>query len=128
MMAPMRWILTSSLCLAALLAVSAAPLPQGGGAPKNLKVLKPDDLRAAMRKATVGLGVRCDACHIDGDRASDENPKKVIARHMFELVRDVNSRFPDPAKEHVTCYTCHRGTLEPLTAPPPAAAPAEKKQ
>jgi hypothetical protein len=36
------------------------------------------------------------------------------------MVQDVNAKFPD-AKEHVTCYTCHRGAQEPLTAPPPAA-------
>ena len=126
MMAHMRWIVTSALSLAALFAVAAAPLPQGGGAPRNLKVLKPEDVRPAMRKATQGLGVHCDACHIAGDFASDENPKKAIARHMFEMTRDINARFPD-GKEHVTCYTCHRGAVEPLTAPAAADA-AGKKQ
>jgi photosynthetic reaction center cytochrome c subunit len=120
----MRWITISVLSLAALLAVSATPLPQGP-APKNLKVLKPEDLRASMRKATQGLGVHCDACHVSGDFADDANPKKAIARHMFEMTRDINAKFPD-GKEHVTCYTCHRGALEPLTAPP--AAPGETKQ
>jgi hypothetical protein len=121
----MRWILTSAICLAALLAVSAAPLPQGGGAPKNLKVLKPDDLRASMRLATVGLGVRCEFCHVTGDFASDTNPKKEVARHMFEMVASVNSRIPE-GKPHITCYTCHRGAKDPVNAPP-AAAPEEKK-
>jgi len=79
----------------------------------------------AMRKATQGLGVRCDACHVQGDFSSDENPKKATARRMFEMTRDINAKFPD-GKEHVTCYTCHRGTAEPLTAPA-AAVPAEKK-
>jgi len=120
----MRSIVTSVFCLAALFAAAAAPLPQGA-APKNLRVLKAEDLRPAMRKATQGLGVRCDACHVAGDFASDDNPKKAIARHMFEMTRDINARFPD-GKEHVTCYTCHRGATEPLMAPP-ASAPAEKK-
>jgi photosynthetic reaction center cytochrome c subunit len=115
----MRLLVTSFLSLAALLAVTAAPLPQAGGAPKNLKVLKPDEVRTAMRKATVGLGVHCDACHIAGDFASDQNPKKIVARHMFEMTRDINAKFPD-GKEHVTCYTCHRGAAEPLTVPAPA--------
>jgi hypothetical protein len=79
-----------------------------------------------MRKATQGLGVHCDACHIAGDFSSDENPKKAIARHMFEMTRDINAKFPD-GKEHVTCYTCHRGAVEPLTAPAAADA-AGKKQ
>ena len=70
----------------------------------------------AMRKATVGLGVMCDACHVQ-DRASDEKPMKVTARMMFAMVKDLNAKFPD-GKEHVTCYTCHRGAQTPLTAPP----------
>jgi Photosynthetic reaction centre cytochrome C subunit len=122
-MSHMRFILSSAFCLLAAFAV-AAPLPQGGGAPKNLKVLKPtDDIRGAMRKATQGLGVRCDYCHAVPDFAADDNPKKLIARHMFEMTRDINAKFPD-GKEHVTCYTCHRGAAEPLTAPA-AAAPKQ---
>lgn len=118
-MALMRLIVTSAFCLAALFVAAAAPLPQGGDAPTNLKVLKPDEVRAAMRKATQGLGVHCDACHVRGDFASDANPKKVTARRMFDMTRGINAKFPD-GKEHVTCYTCHRGASEPLTAPPPA--------
>jgi hypothetical protein len=91
-------------------------------APKNLKVLKvpPADIRATMQSFRIGLGVQCDFCHVKGDFASDENPKKDIARKMIVLAQDVNAKFPD-GKEHVTCYTCHRGAQEPLTAPPPAA-------
>ena len=92
----------------------------GGGAPHtNLKVL-PDDanLIPAMRAAAAGLGVMCDYCHAQ-NRASDEKPAKVTARMMFTMVKDINSKFPD-GKAHVTCYTCHRGQTEPLTAPPAA--------
>jgi hypothetical protein len=82
-----------------------------------LKVLSEAEFAAgAMRKATAGLGVMCDACHVT-DRASDEKPMKVTARMMFAMVKDINAKFPD-GKEHVTCYTCHRGTMQPLTAPP----------
>jgi hypothetical protein len=38
---------------------------------------------------------------------------------MIELVRSINPKFPD-GKEHVSCYTCHRGAQEPLMAPPAA--------
>ena len=91
-------------------------------APKNLKVLKvpPVNIMATMQSYTVGLGVKCDFCHVKGDFASDENPKKIVARMMIVLAQDVNAKFPD-GKEHVTCYTCNRGSHEPLTAPPPAA-------
>jgi hypothetical protein len=91
-------------------------------APKNLKVLKvpPADIRATMQSFRVGLGVQCDFCHVRGDFASDENPKKNIARTMIAMTQDVNGKLGD-GKEHVTCYTCHNGSHEPKTAPPPAA-------
>lgn len=86
---------------------------------KNLQVL-PDDatLIPNMRAAATGLGVMCDYCH-EQDRSSDAKPTKVTARMMFAMVKDINSKFPD-GKAHVTCYTCHRGMTEPLTAPPAA--------
>jgi hypothetical protein len=98
---------------------------KGGGRaqepPKNLKILKPEEVMPAMRTFTVALGVNCNYCHVQGDRASDANPKKDIARMMITMAHDVNAKFPDGAeKMHVTCYTCHRGKTEPETAPPPA--------
>ncbi len=119
----MRLIVISAISLAALLAVTAAPLPQGG-APKNLKVIKPDDVRNSMRLATQGLGVRCDFCHVAGDFAADTNPNKLIARQMFEMTLHVNANVAG-VKARVTCYTCHRGAHEPVNAPPAAAE--EKK-
>jgi len=91
--------------------------------PKNLKILKVQgpELIAVMRTYTTGLGVTCDFCHVVGDRASDENPKKEIARHMISMVMDLNAKYPD-TKEHVACYTCHRGEATPKMAPPPATA------
>ena len=83
---------------------------------KNLKILKPDEVMPAMRTFTVGLGVRCDYCHVQGDRASDANPHKVVARRMIGMTRQANATFPD-GKEHVTCYTCHRGAEEPKSSP-----------
>ncbi len=107
----MRILLLSLLCL---IPICAAP-PQGGRGPRNLKLLKPDEVREAMRSYTVALGVQCTFCHVQ-DRSSDENPHKNMARHMIEMTRDINSKFPD-GKEHVTCFTCHRGAQEPLMAP-----------
>jgi hypothetical protein len=125
----MRLLSFTMLCLStvlcvALLAQDAPPQKKkggGGGPPKNLKVLKPDtNIRAVMGGFRVALGVQCTYCHAEGDFASDENPKKEIARHMIAMAQDINGKFPD-GKEHVTCYTCHRGAAAPLTAPPPAA-------
>ncbi len=86
---------------------------------KNLQVLKPADIRTAMGAAVAGLGVQCADCHA-ADRSSDEKPDKLIARKMFAMTEQINAGFPD-GKAHVTCYTCHRGQKEPLTAAPAAA-------
>lgn len=100
-----------------------------------------------MRAFTRGLGVRCEHCHVgEGsdlskfDFASDAKPTKEIARKMLTMVMEINSKHlagvgeppasavagapaaagAQPARpaQKVTCYTCHRGTLKPLTAPP----------
>ncbi len=84
--------------------------------PKNLKLLQPSDLMPAMRAYRIALGVQCTFCHVEGNFASDEKPTKEMARKMIVMTREVNAKFPD-AKEHVTCYTCHSGATEPLTAP-----------
>lgn len=97
----------------------AQEAPKGGkkgGPPRNLKILPADaNLIPTMRSFTTALGVQCDYCHV-ADRASDENPKKQVARMMLTMVKDINGKFPD-GKEHVACYTCHRGAEKPLTAP-----------
>jgi hypothetical protein len=94
-------------------------------APKNLQVLTVDELHSGiMQKFVAALGGNCLTCHVKGtgsmpDFASDENEHKVIARHMITMTKEINAKFPD-GKEHVTCYTCHRGSHEPAMAPPPA--------
>ena len=106
---------------------SAAPQQAG---PKNLQVLPKDStgqqVQTVMRTFTQGLGVQCTYCHVQ-DRSSDENPHKVVARKMLAMEMAINGQFlkdvgePAPAGTNkVTCYTCHRGTEHPLTAPPPA--------
>jgi len=94
---------------------------KGGGPPQNLKLLPADNnLIVTMRSFTQALGVQCDYCHV-ADRASDENPKKDVARMMITMARDINSKFPD-GQQHVRCFTCHRGAVKPLTEPPAGAA------
>ena len=90
--------------------------------PKNLKILKGEtgeQVIMTMRAFRAALGVQCTFCHVQGDFASDDNPKKETARNMLLMAREINSKFPD-GKRHVTCYTCHRGQTEPATEPPPA--------
>jgi hypothetical protein len=103
--------------------------PPGGGAPKaggkahvNLKVL-PDDanLIPAMRAFEAALGtMECNFCHDPAQGAgkeSDANPRKLKARMMITMAKNINKSFGD-GKEHVTCYTCHRGANTPLTVAP----------
>jgi hypothetical protein len=110
---------------------AATPAPagrQGGAPPTNLKVLPKDIARPAltamMRGYTGALGVQCNHCHTEdmAARASDDNPKKDIARKMIQMTMDLNKQLdaigtpaaPDAPK--VTCFTCHRGAVKPATA------------
>ena len=93
-------------------------------APTNLKVLKVTagaEVGQIMRTFTAGLGVQCSYCHVQGNFASDENPKKATARQMIIMMQKINTGFGD-GKMHVSCYTCHRGEAEPKTAPEPKPA------
>jgi hypothetical protein len=90
--------------------------------PKNMKILTQtgDELRTIMQGYNRALGAQnCQICHVQGDFASDDNPKKVIGRMMISMTREINAKFPD-GQQHVRCFTCHRGTNIPATEPPPA--------
>src|SRR5260370_21076624 len=102
---------------------------QGGGGgrevpDKNRKVLNEDEVRPVMGAMTGALGQRCNFCREQGDFASDDNPKKLVARQMMVMVNEINAKFPD-GKPHVTSYTCHRGKTTPEMVPPPAAPPGQ---
>lgn len=110
-------LLLAPVCLSAQEG-KKGPMPP----PKNLKILTgdtPQQLIMTMRSFTVALGQRCTFCHVQGDFASDDKPEKNTARMMLTMAREINAKFPD-GKRHVTCYTCHRGSTEPATEPPPA--------
>ncbi len=128
----MRLLLVCLLLALPLLSVAqepAAPAPppaERKGAPhvpKNLKILKPEEIRPVMGAIVTGLGVKCGFCHVQGDFASDDKPEKETARKMIVMTRDINAHFQGATADMVSCYTCHRGETKPLLAPP-AAAPA----
>lgn len=91
-------------------------------------------LLSIMRNYTAALGVNCTFCHVGQDCKretmdfpSDANPHKDIARRMMAMTRRLNEQdfmVTDFTQSKVTCYTCHRGSAEPLTAAPatPAAS------
>lgn len=109
--------------------------------PTNLQVLPKDiplrQLIQTMRSFAMGLGVRCQHCHVfKGDDpddlsafefASDEKAPKKTARAMLRMAMAINNEHlkdvgePRPAGElKVTCYTCHRGEMKPATRRPDA--------
>ena len=99
----------------------AAPPPAG----KNLKLLAPNtEMLFVMQGFNDALGVQCTYCHVLNDFASDENPRKDVARKMISMVRLIDTsfassvgNFPDGYHE-VDCLTCHRGNVKPeINAP-----------
>ncbi|HZL56017.1 MAG TPA: photosynthetic reaction center cytochrome c subunit family protein [Bryobacteraceae bacterium] len=115
------------VCAVPLFSQDASPPgPPGGGrgrgmgampAPKNLKILKPEEIRPVMSAFVAGTGLKCGDCHVIGAFDSDEKPRKVTARRMLEMVRGVNATTFN-GNDKVTCYTCHRGEARPVSAPP----------
>jgi tetratricopeptide (TPR) repeat protein len=100
--------------------------------PQNLKVLPRDissgDLGATMKSFAMGLGVRCENCHVGEpntplatfDFESDEKAMKRKARVMLKMVQAINADYvpalneiEDAARIEVRCVTCHRGRPQP---------------
>ena len=100
--------------------------------PENLKILPEDissgELSNTMRGFAMGLGVRCETCHVGEpntplhtfDFASDEKEMKQKARLMLQMVNEINGelvpRLNDVEKANrvaVRCMTCHRGQQQP---------------
>lgn len=81
-----------------------------------------------MRHFVQALGFSCGGCHARGNFASEDNPRKAVARRMIEMTKALNARaFPAfvPAEGEsmlgrVTCFTCHQGDAKPKSAPTPA--------
>lgn len=130
----MRAFLAAGLSFVCVLAVavtrtSAQGGGQAGAPPQNLQVLPKEmtraEVTALMRTFTLALGVQCTHCHVGTpqERFKDDLPTKATARKMLKMVMAINVdpmgvKPGEPNK--VTCYSCHRGALKPLTAPPPA--------
>ena len=125
--------MTAWLTVAAAGLASAQPAAGGQAppAPKNLQVLKPDQVLPAMRAFTFALGVQCNYCHVmepTRDMSLDDKQTKKTARMMLQMVNHVNEMIVSgtgkaPADvTTVQCATCHRGKAIPETpvAPPPA--------
>ena len=127
--------LTAAVALAlgvpALAAAQSAPMQPGIAESATITVLKGPTVpqfETEMRHFVQGVGMNCGGCHTRGNFASEDNPKKAIARRMIEMTRALNKKyFPAyvPAEGEstlgrVTCYTCHQGEASPKSAAPPA--------
>jgi len=63
------------------------------------------------------LQVHCIECHVLGnngwDFPNDEKESKQTARRMISMVRNINKNY-FKGESRITCFTCHRGSLEPV--------------
>ena len=133
-----RLAFTSVVCGLLLATAVVAAAQRGGAAPRNLQVLAPEvNLPRLMESFNAALGVQCTHCHVQGDFASDDNPKKAVARTMLRMQQRVAARFPDSGndfansrylpfpegKQYVTCVTCHQGSAIPVSAAPDPDGP-----
>lgn len=88
---------------------------------KVLRGLTVPEFEAEMQLMNQALGVSCGHCHVRGNFASDDNPRKATARRMLEMTRTVNQQFfagftPREGESRlgkVTCFTCHQGEERP---------------
>jgi outer membrane lipoprotein-sorting protein len=86
---------------------------------KNIKVLKDipaDQLIPAMQFITASLGKECEFCHVEGAFEKDDKKPKETARKMMEMMFAINKDSFEGHRE-VTCYTCHRGSADPVGIP-----------
>lgn len=99
------------------------PLPAGSKKAeeqyKNIQVLKgipADQLIPAMQFITASLGVECQFCHVEGAFEKDDKKPKQTARKMMEMMFAINKDNFAGHRE-VTCYSCHRGSSDPVGTP-----------
>jgi outer membrane lipoprotein-sorting protein len=109
------------LCVA-LMAGAQQPAPPAGRTAeqmyKNIQVLQGtpvDVFLPEMRLFEAALGVDCNFCHLEEDRSKDDREAKQTARRMIAMVREIDKNFDGRAV--VTCYTCHRGNVDPVGVP-----------
>src|SRR4029077_16867985 len=118
-------VLMGFVLATALLAHSqgAPPILEGKTAEQGYKSIKvpngtpADQVIESMHQIRAALGVSCEFCHEDPDRAADTKKPKETARDMMRMVMDINKN-NFKGKQEVTCYTCHRGNAAPMTTVP----------
>jgi hypothetical protein len=116
---------------AAVAQTAPAGAPQPPPPLTNLQVYPKDiarpELIATMQGFVQQLGVLqqggCAFCHTgqgpQADYASDNNPKKIVARKMILMSREIGAKLPEVTGKaaadltRLRCATCHRGAPVP---------------
>ncbi len=92
------------------------------------KTLPASRLSPVMDLMATSLGVRCQHCHVADSSGThfdrDDKPEKRTARKMIQMVMDLNAK-SFGGRSAITCYTCHRGSVEPAEVLPLPAEPAK---
>jgi hypothetical protein len=86
---------------------------------KNIQVLKgvpADQIIPAMQFISASLGVDCEYCHVRGANEKDDKKPKLTARKMITMMLAINKQNFD-GERAVTCYSCHRGSTNPVATP-----------
>ncbi len=86
---------------------------------KNIQVLKgvpAEQIFPTMQFISVSLGVECEYCHTPPDFDKDDKKPKLFAREMMKMMFAINKENFEGHRE-VTCYSCHRGSTDPVAIP-----------
>ena len=86
---------------------------------KNIQVLKglpAGQLIPTMEFISSSLGVECGYCHSEGHFEKDDKKPKRTARKMMQMTFALNKNNFDNQRG-ITCFTCHRGTTDPVATP-----------
>ena len=100
---------------------------------KNIQALKgipAEQVIPSMQFIAASLGVDCEYCHVK-EKDKDDKKAKVTARKMINMMMAINKENFEGHRE-VTCYSCHRGSPNPVGTPiisaPIASADEPKRE
>src|SRR5690242_11830922 len=86
---------------------------------KNIQALKgipAEQVIPSMQFIAASLGVECEYCHVAHANEKDDKKTKLTARKMINMMMAINKENFEGHRV-VTCYSCHRGSAEPVGTP-----------
>lgn len=103
---------------------SATPTAEGSSKTaeqqfKNIQVLKgvpADQVIPAMQFISNSLGVECEFCHVRNAFDKDDKKPKKVARKMIQMQLAIDKENFN-GENAVTCFSCHRGSENPVGIP-----------